>query len=289
MNILRINVDPEVLTTGAFGAGALVRIERATSSDGTYTEAGTVAVVAGQTSATFYDTAGTTASWYRYRYSNAGNTLLSEYSAPAQATSVGYTTVGDVKAYLGAGTAAGTADPLIASIVAEVNDWLDGRLGRHVGPGGSATRTFDGTGSYRLFIRDGIQAVYAMTLADGTNGATTAIAATDYYLDPPDGSRRPGEPAHFVTLSPDPAGPYSRFPIGKRTVSITGEWGWPAIPRALEAVATRMAVAQWRGRASAGGETFTVGVNGERTYERHLSYEDRLTLDRYTVDLPGIG
>jgi hypothetical protein len=288
MNILRIDIDTEVLATGAFGAGALVRVERATAEAGVYAELGTVAVVAGQSTGTYYDEAGTTAHWYRVRYSNAGNTKQSEYSAPWQAVSVGYTSLADVKARLGMGTVAGTADAIMSTIVAEVNSWLDGRLGRHVGPGGSATRTYDGDGSGLLYVRDGVQAVYSLTLYDGTRGASTSIAATDYYLDPLPHLRRPGEPAFYVTMSPNPAGSYSRFPVGKRTVEVTGLWGWPAVPLELQAVATKCAVADWRGRASAGGDQFTIGVNGERTYERYLSYEDRKTIERYAVELPGV-
>lgn len=200
-----------------------------------------------------------------------------------------YTGASAIKARLGMGTAVGTADALIATIADQVNAWMESKLGRPVGPGGTAIRYYDGDGTPFLHIRDGVQSVTSLTVYDGTNGAASSIGTADYYLDPPSQERRPGWPATRITFSDAPAGSWGIFPKGKRTVKVDATWGWSAIPTDLSAVADKCAVSEWRGRASAGGETFTIGADGTRTFERYLSLEDKRTLDRYATDDLGVG
>jgi hypothetical protein len=68
----------------AYSAGALIRVERSATQSGVYAEVGTAAIVAGTYQYTYNDAAGTLTSWYRWRVSNAGNTLASGYSSPLQ-------------------------------------------------------------------------------------------------------------------------------------------------------------------------------------------------------------
>lgn len=200
-----------------------------------------------------------------------------------------YTSASAIKDRLGMGTAAGTADALLATIAGQVNAWMESKLGRPVGPGGTAVRLYDGTGNGTLPIRDGVQSVTSLVVYDGTGGGSTTVGTADYYLDPPDHQRRPGWPASRIVFSDAPAGTWSVFPTGNRTVRVDATWGWTAIPADLSAIADKCAVSEWRGRAAAGGETFTIGADGSRTFERYLSLEDKRTIDRYAVDDVGVG
>jgi hypothetical protein len=74
----------DVLNASSFGAGALVRWESASAVAGTYTEKGTEAVVSGTSEYVVWDLVGTSATWYRTRFSDAIGHLFSDYSAPFQ-------------------------------------------------------------------------------------------------------------------------------------------------------------------------------------------------------------
>ena len=83
--------DPvSVLDAGAFGAGALIRIESAATIAGVYAEITTLPIVATQVQYQYWDPAGTATTWYRWRVSDAGNAIDSDYSAPLQGTNQGY-------------------------------------------------------------------------------------------------------------------------------------------------------------------------------------------------------
>jgi hypothetical protein len=285
MNIIRINVDTESLATNNFGVGALVRVERSATEAGVYAELGTVAVVSGQPTATYYDATGATTNWYRTRYSKAtpiNPQDYGEYSNPFQADrDDGYTNVSAVKARLGITDT--TDDSLLGAIVGEVNSFITERLGRPVGPEDDVTYVFDGTGTNRLRVTRGIRSVTTLTVASQTGATPVSITAGDIILVPPSGERGDGEPADWIVLSDHPAGGVYIFGAGYGTVSVTGDFGWAAVPEALAGVAVTLAVARWRARGSAGGDAFVTGVDGERTFERLLSWDDKMTLRRYGV------
>jgi len=283
MNILRINVDPEVLATGAYGAGALVRVERSATGGGAgFAELGTVAIVAGQMAATYYDSAGSTTHWYRTRYSNSTNTLASDYGAEFRAGGPQpYATFSGVKARLGITDT--TDDTLLEGYVSAVNDWLEERLGRAVGPDNGATYVFDGDGTNRLRVSRGIRAVTSLTVAPMTGGAAATVPAGDIKLVPATGDRGPRQPADWIVLSDIPTGGVYVFGRGYGTVTVVGDFGWAAIPDALEDVATTCVVSKYRARGAGGGDNYTLGVDGERTFERFLGYEDKITIRRYAV------
>ena len=281
MNILRINVDPEVLATNAYGAGALVRVERSATGGGAgFAELGTVAVVAGQTQVTYYHQTGATSDWYRTRYSDSGNGLQSAYGSEFQAGGPQpYATFGDVKARLGLVDT--NDDVLLESIVGQANSALEAMLGRRVGPDNGATYVFNGDGQRRLRVTRGIRAVTSMTVALWTGATPVSVPAGDIFLEPASGDRAPGEPADWIFLSPVPTGGVYTFGYGLNTVSVTGDFGFASIPPALSDVAVNMAVTRWRARGASGGDNAAVGMDGERTFGRTLSYEDRLTVRHY--------
>jgi hypothetical protein len=283
MNILRIDVDPEVLATGAYGAGALVSVERSDTGGGAgYSVIGTVAITATDLAATYYDTTGSTTHWYRTRYSNAGGSILSEYGPEFQVGGpLPYATFAAVKARLGVTDT--TDDDLLQGYCEQVNSWLEKKLGRRVGPDNSAVYVFDGDGSRRLRIHRGIRKVTTLTVKPMTGGTAASIPAGDIFLDPPSGERAPGEPADWIVLSDIPAGGVWYFGPGFGTVTVTGDFGYESIPDALSDVAITAVIAKYRARGAGGGDNYTLGVDGERTFERFLSYEDKLTVRSYAV------
>jgi hypothetical protein len=81
-NILSITVSnpDQLLNAAAYGAGAVVQVQRGDVKAGPFTDEGTVPIVSGTTSYIYYDTEGTTTTWYRTRYENSGGTITSEWS-----------------------------------------------------------------------------------------------------------------------------------------------------------------------------------------------------------------
>jgi hypothetical protein len=67
--VIRIDVwlpDPAgALATGAFGAGALIRIERSATVGGVYAEVATLPLVATTLAYTYWDPTGDDTTWYR--------------------------------------------------------------------------------------------------------------------------------------------------------------------------------------------------------------------------------
>ncbi len=77
---LVVNVDdPADLLTG-YGAGALIRVERASSSTFSgATEITTIPLVDGTSRYEKWDTTGTSSDWYRVRYSTSSPSVATDY------------------------------------------------------------------------------------------------------------------------------------------------------------------------------------------------------------------
>src|SRR6185369_8250797 len=133
-----------------YGAGALIRLERAPSEDGTYVEIDTKPIVSAKFSYEIHDPTGTSSSWYRSRYSSAdpGATLFSEYSDPwSDAAPTTYANLDDFLLRVGR--------PLT-----EREDRLEDELKmsffRSPASGADEVRLFDGDGSGVLHVHSGI-------------------------------------------------------------------------------------------------------------------------------------
>ena len=83
--------DPDaLLNAGMYGAGAVIRLQWSATAAGSYADVSgtgstpTIALVTLTDSYTGYDPVGTSSTWYRTRYENAGATRLSDWSAVFQ-------------------------------------------------------------------------------------------------------------------------------------------------------------------------------------------------------------
>ena len=121
------NVD-ELLATEAYGAGALLRWERAPAEAGTWTEGGTEALLAGVTLYDVWDSAGVETTWYRTRISNAGGTSFSAYSDPRSPVE-SVTSIAEVRALV----TTSLSDTDLQAIIDREEEWLAGRIGQLVG------------------------------------------------------------------------------------------------------------------------------------------------------------
>jgi len=255
MNILRITVDPEVLATGAFGTGALARVESSATGGGVgFSELGTVAVVAGAMAATYYHSAGTTTTWYRTRYSNSTDTLRSEYGAEFQSEGVvAYATVSDFTSTFEVAPASARLER-IAETLEEASSLLDGAIGfdfyRHPVTSTEA-RIFDGPrGGYRLCVHAGIVSVTTLEVR-GTAADTTwtTVAPADYFLEPR--TLLQGDSYTHLTLTRVGAQP--AFWYGTATVRVTGVFGHATVPTRVKRATVALARQIYRADATVPG------------------------------------
>ena len=143
-----------------------------------------------------------------------------------------------------------------------------------------------------LPISAGITSVLSLEVGVVTNGPFTLIAGTDFFLLPGPGKRAaPGWPADRIQMTDYPGGGSSVAPLfylGYNNIRIDGGLGWAQAPDDLTGIAQRYVVALFKTRASAGGQTVTVGSDGERTFEQSMSQQDWISLKLYTNEIPGI-
>lgn len=282
MNVVHITVDnpDELLAVGAYGAGALVRLEA--SADGAvYVEDSTQAIVSGTTTYTFYDADGATSTWYRTRYSDAGATVFSEYSAPFQSRAA-YATTATLKALIG--TTDTNDDPLLAVICDRVNAYIEQVCGRIIGPVPSAVYLLDGDGTDRLWFPAGIRAVSLLEIADYSGGTYTTETATNYYLRPSAARRAPGWPATWLVLS-DQSGQHRTFPKGYDTVRMTATTGWPQVPDDVIRLALTVAQRWWNARQSGYQTVDGIDEQGRPIAARFFQLPDYQTLNAYTIPI----
>jgi hypothetical protein len=178
-NILTLTVSnpDQILNTGAYGAGAVIQVQSALLQAGPFNDDGTVAIVSGTTSYTYYDTNGTSDTWYRTRYENALGTTVSDWSQVFQ-PHVSFISLAEAQARIGEG------------ITQAMLDEVESAWAAMLGPlAGERTETFflyqrrhrfmDVDGVYLTRTTD---AVTSLTTSTTTGPATTLAAGTDYRL-----------------------------------------------------------------------------------------------------------
>lgn len=291
---LAINVDDPADLLSGYGAGALIRVERAsTSAFLDATEIMTIPIVTGTSRYERWDTTGTSDHWYRVRYSTASPAVATDHSDYSDGFQV---TASDVQAWatpagmkLRMGIDDSNDDDLMWQYAMEANSWLQGRIGRPVGPVASTTYFFDGSDVIAdgkcLPVPFGIRSVSALAVRATTGDAYTSIPSSDYFLRPKPQARDTGWPATQVWLTDNPSsgnGWGTRFPChGFDAIQMTASAGWDEQPADLVELAHRLAVSSFRARAYGTGAEYVVGEDGERVFEREMSARDWGTVRFY--------
>lgn len=294
-NVLRIRVEnsSDLLNTGAYGAGAIIRVQSSTTQTGTFANVTTAALVSGTASYTAYDASGTSTTWYRLRYESSNAATLSDWADPFEAVPATYASLEDAKQRLNIPSTDTTDDENLLQFCVNVTAFIENYTHRQFLPdapdGTSTTYTFDGYDAVEsgrcLLIPTGIRSISLLEVATTTGGTFQTMTSGDYFIRPTVQERDPGWPGTevWITDIPTAGDPVPFFPPGFANVRITGTFGWAACPSEIEDVALTLVVSKWRSRSAAGGDTFQIGPDGERSFERLLSYEDKQTLRRYQM------
>lgn len=296
-NTLTITVEEpdKILNLGAYGAGALIRLQTATTETGTYADVTgtgstpTTLVVTLVRSYDAYDPNGAVSSWYRTRFENAGGTRLSDWSTAFQVAPEGsglICSLWDVKQDLGeTGT---TNDELILEKIRQVGSEImskTGRLFTRTPASGTTTYLFDVecTGTV-LSVPKGIASATALAVASSTQpetaGTYTTVPTTEWWLRPTYPNRTYGWPATSIVIS-DLSG--YRFYKGYNTVQVTMALGFDAVPYDVQGIAQRAVIASYLSKGSGVSGVATVGPSGSMSVLRFLSPADSETLMAYAV------
>ena len=278
--------DPAaLLNAGMYDTGAVVRVHWSATETGAYASVGTAALVAGTRSYTVYHAAGTSSTWYRTRYENAGGSILSDWSPVFQVggEEAGYLcSLADVRQRIvGLGSSDTGPDEDLAEYIRSVSEQILGYTGREfVGSAADETRTFDvSTFTASLYVPGGIRSVTTLGIAgsDQPDTAGTYTTTTSYYLRPLAHERTEGWPATRIETG---SGTY--FHPGRSTVQIVGRFGWAEVPPVIARIAGDAVVAMYGAMSSgATGRTMVDAVTGAVRFLRYIPKEDRELLDFY--------
>lgn len=231
---MSINLQIPVLNPAdildGYGAGALIRIERAATEAGAYAEILTEPLVATDFLYEVWDAGGVSTSWYRTRYSNSANTAQSEYGDPfSPGQPASYASVDDLLLAMRQNISDSRFLANAQVRLEETTRDLIREIGYSFFRTPEETHRYHGTGDHRLHVHEGIVSLTTVEMQLTPGGSFVALDPTDYYLEgqPDETYRRPGEPFFHIVL--EQLGTYRTFPKVRRGVRLTGVFGWPAV------------------------------------------------------------
>ena len=291
MNVVKVLVDSpdDILATAAFGASAKVRLE-ASSDNITFVEDSTQTVVTGTKTYTFYDTDGTSAIFYRTRYSNSGSSNFSAYSA-VFLTDTGYTTV---ERLILLSKAPSTDYAYLQTCADQANSWLISEVGRYYGPSTDTSRTLD-VDPYtssplfkpvtyagpELHIAGGLRS-FTKCEMKLTSADTSWIDVTaDVLLRPQSWDLLDGMAPDRLVFTDYPTLGYRSFFPGYAVARVTGLFGPASPPNALRAIADKVGWWLYQSRASGQGGIIGSSDTGELVQLGVLSPMDWRTIKLY--------
>jgi hypothetical protein len=186
-NILDITVPnpDELLNAGAYGAGAVIRVQTSATQAGAYADVSgtgstpTLAIVTGVLIYYGYDPSGTSTSWYRTRYENVGATRTSAWTTVFQPNNPGQVSRSDVKTYLGL---TGTGDDeLIDTCINSATSQAERDTGRTFTYTSNVIRDYSTDGQVTVQIADTPKTDSTRVV---TLGGVTLTEGTGYWLLP---------------------------------------------------------------------------------------------------------
>ena len=203
-------------------------------------------------------------------------------------------TTAQVKARLfPAGTTDTSDDTLISELIDEVSAWVQGYTGRKLVAEAAATYTFDTEAGYVLRIPRGIRTITSLGVAQthqpDTGGTYVTVVRADVLLRPLAADAPEGWPPTEVRFSRGTlAGTVSTFARADNGATITGNFGFAAVPKDIEAVAIDAVVAAFQSRRNGASAVMGSEAMPMPEWSRFFGRgsPQRGTLDRYRY--PGV-
>lgn len=284
--LLILDAPDDVLSPDAYDTGAVIALQRSTSSAfGTPADVDRIAVVAGTYAYTYWDADGTSLSWYRWRLENAGATETGEWSdafqgwdpATGQRRSGAYATPDRLQMRTISRPGERATDRLARYELAllEGRERIDDALGvqglffRSPQEGADEARVYDPDGCV-VHVHNGIVELTGIRIKRSPSSSWETVdvddARLEYWADTGAAHTLPdGEPYDHVVLTG--AGSLLQFPGGRASVELTGAFGWPRIPRRGS-----NANIEWARQALSADASFSGGQTGNQELGRPVGY-----------------
>lgn len=205
-----------------------------------------------------------------------------------------FCTTAQVKARLqtSAGGVTWTAsdDTLLGELIDEATSFIQAYVGRRILPEAAATYVFDTRSGYVLHIPRGVRAITSMGVATthqpDSSGSYTTVPASDRLLRPKATDLNNGWPPTQVLFSRGTlTGTIAAFVTAANGCTITGDFGFAAVPDDLEGVCIDTVVTAWQSRKD--GTSGVIGAEDSAITPWNTFYSkgspQRATLDRYRV------
>lgn len=243
---LTVDDPQDILDT--YGAGALARLERDTTSAMTgATEVTTVAIVAGTTAYEYRDADGTPGDdWYHWRFSTATPGVADDYSGYGPVFQAGapggeVIVLETVKTWQDIDDT--EDDKWLPIGVGAMNRAIIRGIGVDIGPSPDTTRTYDACDAVRdgrrLWIPGGIRSF--TTVEVSYDGTTWTDVTASVRIGPSAQARPAGEPGAYVEFKPyvsDGVASFSGYVYVRITGTAFATFGWDAYPLDLVQMAT---------------------------------------------------
>ena len=245
--VVTVPTPQDVLDT--YAAAAVYRIERdTTAAMSSASEITTGTVSAATTQYEYKDATGTSAHWYRIRYSTVTPTLAVHYSDYGPIFQAGaddeYTKLERIK--IAATISDTTDDAALTGYIGSANAEINRRIGVYIGPSPHTVRLYDGHDAVRdrtrMWVPGGIRTLTAVSIATATGGTLTAGTIGDFYLGPAVHNLRPGAPYMRVDARLD------LFYAGFQNIQLTGTFGYAVVPDDLAKLGDRIVLGMWEDR-----------------------------------------
>lgn len=173
--------------------------------------------------------------------------MYNEWGALAIAITNGYATLAELRARMNVPTADTGGDAVLEACIESASRAIDGFTGRRFYQITATARTFTAEFSDCLYVPDLVSVSALVTDTDGDRTYEVTWATTDYDLSPFNAS---DTYYPYTRIEMTPQGRYG-FPVGiAKGVKVTGTWGWPATPDAINE-ATLIQAARYAKRMAA--------------------------------------
>jgi hypothetical protein len=200
-------------------------------------------------------------------------------------SSAGLVTLAQVKARIfPVGLVDTGEDTLLAELIGQSTDYIQGLAGRTFVPEPAATYVVDTASGSVIEVRRGIRSVTALGVATSdqpdSGGTYTSVALSDVLLRPNAMERPPNWPPTRILLRGTGVG---RLATAMNAAQITGDFGFAAVPPVVQAIALDAVAAAYTAKAA--GDSDTIGADGSpvAVWARMFAQgtEQRATLDRF--------
>lgn len=236
----------QILNAGAYGTGAVFRLQSSATSGGTYADVSgtgstpTIAIVTDIRSYTGYDPNGSSTTWYRTRFENTGGTIVSDWSTVFQVGATGglhpdYVSLDEMRAFLRITDVSDIeADLPLANAITAASRAVDWATDRQFGLLSTAAARYfrpvwsEAHGKWQIHIDDLMSSTSLVVKSDTDDDAAYETTITDYRLWPLNAatSSRPWTELVFGTSA--------SLGYAEGAIEVTALWGWSSVPATVK-------------------------------------------------------